>query len=372
MSGSNPFGSASWPMVTGNAGNTGAASVAASLGGKTLWSVPLPSGSGCRMVVGEDGGLFVASSGSLLALDPNGEVRWLRPRTGEGGFGTPMALADGSIVLTEDHGRKLLSLDQVTGVERWCLMGWWSTAGATATGDGGLVVRRALSDEAPVELCCLDPSGALRWCYRPGKIANKSLVTKDLIVIVDGASLTGVDTGGHFLWLANRHGFVFGDRAKDIARTAEDVLFFTAPMRLDESRIIIGCSYYEGDNFLILDPSRAAAVTCEAFPSDGPIVVTPGRVPHLAGAAGTALLVFDTSGTLLFERGVPWEILNIVSDRAGNLIVAEGVEPDYWRKYKDWYKLHDACGVVGFDAAGNQLFRWTAPGPMASAMAVGR
>jgi hypothetical protein len=270
-----------------------------------------------------------------------------------------------------------LSLEQATGAERWCLKDWlWSTGGATATGDGDLVVARAPSEGARAELCCLYPDGALRWSYRPGKLANKLLVVKDLIVIVDGSCLTALDAGGHFLWLANRHGFVFGDRAKNIPRVVEDVGFFTAPMRLDESRIIIGCSYYQGHNFLILDPSRAAAVTCEAtgrrFPSNGPIVVTPGPIPHLAGVAGTALLVFDTSGALLFKQRAPWEILNIVSDRAGNLIVAEGVDPDYWRKYRDPYELHDACGLVGFNAAGHQLFRWTAPGPMASAIAVGK
>jgi hypothetical protein len=374
---SEPFGISPWPVPCGNAGNTGVASVAVSVGGRTLWSVPLEVQWGYRMVVGEDGGLFVASPGWLLALGATGEFRWRRPRAGGGGFGTPMALADGSLVLTEDGGRNLLSLDQATGQERWRLPdGSWSPAGATATDDGDIILRRELPDGEEAELCCLRPGGALRWSYRLSDIGGRALIMKDRIVVADGSCLTALDTEGNFLWLANRHEFFFGDCARDVQRIIDDEHFWTAPMRLGEARIIAGYTHFSGHEFLILDPSRGTVTACEpterAFPAHGPVVAIAEPVPRFAGAFGAALLVFDVSGALLFERKVPWEIVNIVSDAAGNLIAAEGVRPDYWRKYKDWHNVRDACGLVGFDSAGDQLFRWTAPGPMAAPIAVGK
>jgi outer membrane protein assembly factor BamB len=372
-----PFGTSPWPMVSGNAGNTGVASVVVRPGGKTLWSAPLAAEWGYRMVVGEDGGLFVASPGWLLALGSDGGFRWRRPRTGSGGFGTPMALASGSIVLTEDAGRNLLSLDQVTGEERWRLPdGSWSPAGPTATDECNIILRREPLIGTGAELCCLDPGGALRWSYRLSKGGGRALVMNDCIVVADGSYLTALDVQGNFLWLANRHGFVFGDGAKEVQRIVDNERFWTAPMRLDESRIIGGYTHFDGHEFLVLDPSRGTVMACEPtgrpFPSHGPIVVTPGPAQHFAGVSGNALRVFDVSGALLFERAAPWEILNIVSDPVGSLVVVEGVQADYWVKYKDAYNLHDACGLVGFDATGNQLFRWIAPGPMANAIAVGR
>jgi len=51
----NPFGSSPWPMDFGNPGNTSVASVAASMAGQTLWSVPVSSEWRYEIAVGEDG-----------------------------------------------------------------------------------------------------------------------------------------------------------------------------------------------------------------------------------------------------------------------------------------------------------------------------
>jgi outer membrane protein assembly factor BamB len=361
-------------MVLGNAGNTCVASVAASLRGKTQWSIPLTSEWRYRIVVGEDGSLFVASSTLLLALDPGGQVRWRRSPTGDGGFGAPIALADGTIFLTSDGGRRLVWWDQATGAEHRSIAGEWGGLAITDAGD--IIIRRESPEGRGGELCSLGSDGVVRWSHPLAKIGGPALVVGNRIVIADGSYWAAFDTDGNFLWLANRHGFVFGDQAKDVPRVVDDEHFWTVPMRLDESRIIGGYTHYSGHEFLILDPSKGTVAACEnsgrPFPSDGPVVITPGREPHMACADGNALQVFDNSGKLLFERRVPWAIINIVSDSIGNLIVTEGVDPDYWSKYKDAYSLHDACGVVGFDPKGNQLFRWTAPGPMGAALAIGK
>ncbi|MBV9559491.1 MAG: PQQ-binding-like beta-propeller repeat protein [Bradyrhizobium sp.] len=372
--GNPPFGSSSWPILLGNAGNTGVASVAASLGGATSWSVSLDAENergGYRIVVGEDGSLFVVWPSSLLALDPTGEIRWRRPRTGEGGLGTPMALADGSIILTEDGGRKLLSRDQATGNERWSIPGRW--AFVTAFAVDAILAQREPSSGNDAELHCLGASGQLRWSYPLlGSFQGRTLVTSDRIVVANDGYLTALDFDGNFCWRANPRGFVAGDPRK-LPPAADHERFWTEPMRLDERRIIIGYSHYDGHEFLIVDPVAKEVTTPDYFAHPSPpVIVTPGPEPRLVGHLSMRLRAFDTVGTLLFERRAPWEILNIVADSAGNLIVAEGVEPSYWSKYKDAYSLHDACGLVGFDAKGDLLFRWTAPGPMDAALAIGR
>jgi hypothetical protein len=367
------FGSSSWPILLGNAGNTGVASVAASLGGETAWSAPLGSEKeewGYRIVVAEDGSLFVVWPSWLLALDPNGEIRWRRPRTGEGGLGTPMALADGSIILSEDGGRILLSRDQATGAERWSIPGEWGRA--TATEAGEIIVPRKRTPENGAELCCLDAGGGLRWSHPLAGFGSPALVTKDRIVAANDCNLTGLDFDGNACWGANPRGFVAGDPRK-LRPAVKHERFWTPPTRLDEARIIIGYEHDDGREFLIVDPAAKKVTAFDYFAHPSPtLVITPGPEPHLVGCVGTALRVFDTAGALLFERGLPWEIINIAADSVGNLIVAVSVEPSYWAKYKDAYSLHDACGLVGFDAKGDQLFRWTAPGPMDRALAIGR
>jgi len=372
----NPFGSSPWPMDFGNPGNTSVASVAASMAGQTLWSVPISSEWGYEIVVGEDGCVFVASSDCLLAVEPDGGIRW-RHRLG-GGFGAPTAFADGSIVLAEDVGRRLVARDQATGDERWSVSGeGWSLRRPTATSDGNVIQQRGSSVGSGTELCCLSFEGNPRWSYQLSRSGGEALALNGLVLIADGSYLTGLNNEGQFLWLANRQLFIFGDSSRDVERVIKSEHFWTPPMRLDESQIVAGCKWHDGHGILILDLAKRTVAFCGgtasmALPFRQPLVVTPGPQPHLVGAFGTALMAFDVYGRLIFERAAPQEINNILSDSIGNLIVSEGVAPDYWKKYKDAYNLHDSCGLLAFNAAGEQVFRWIAPGPMAGALAVGK
>jgi hypothetical protein len=123
----NPFGSSSWPIDFGNPGNTSVASVVASVTGQPLWSVPVSSEWGYEIVVGEDGCVFVASNDCLLGVEPDGGTRWRRQL--RVGLGAPTAFADGSIVLAEDAGRRLVARDWRSRGDllrvRWQALGGW-------------------------------------------------------------------------------------------------------------------------------------------------------------------------------------------------------------------------------------------------------
>jgi hypothetical protein len=164
----NPYSSSSWPMRLGGPGNTNVAPVVIRTRGETPWSAPLPGLEKISsIVVAEDGCVFVSSEDMLIAVEPDGAIRW--NSTSGQPFGEPMALADGSLVLSErsEHGaRKLVARDQKTGEELWSIDGGgWPPLRPVAV-RGAVLFKRYLPDIRAMELQCVNPGGETLRTHR--------------------------------------------------------------------------------------------------------------------------------------------------------------------------------------------------------------
>jgi hypothetical protein len=144
-------------------------------------------------------------------------------------------------------------------------------------------------------------------------------------------------------------------------------------MRLDGSKIAAGCKWYSGQDILIFDTaSRLVALSGSPRNLRSPVTLILSAPSRLAGNLLENIYSCEITGQMVFEKKLQWKILNIISDASGNIVASTSVDHDYWNKYREPYSLHDRCGLTGLDAAGNELFRWVAPGPMSEALAVGK
>lgn len=370
----NSLGSLPWPVGWGGFDNTCMASAIIRPAGKTLWSLPI---SASVIVVAEDGCLFVAAEGALTAIEPDGWVRWRHDTPDATGL---MVLPGGLLIHTEQSCHRLVAREQSTGKELWALQfDYWSPFSPAATPDGAILKERYFQAGGAPELCCIQPDGVLSWSYRLSRVMyTQILALKDIIITNDGSYLAGLTHQGELRWIANRHGFIPGDAAAKVERVIEHENFTASPKHLAGSRILAGCRWYDGSRLLVLDIGAQTVTIMDgqanepAIPFRDPIAVTRNPALRFAGSFFADLRVFDLSGKLVFNRTAPSEIRNIITDPAGSFVALFSVDRDYWEKYRVPYELDDACGLLAIDAAGNELFKWFAPGPMVSALAVGK
>ncbi len=372
-----PFGSSPWPTKIGNQTNTRAAKTAIRVGGEILWSMPISGKGLASITIAEDGCVIVASVDRVMAIEPSGAVRWQRET--ESWFGEAVALADRSIALTTAN--RFICLDQDNGEERWFvgIEGCGEQSPSIAPG-GNIICKFALRDGSDLGLRCFTSDGEILWSYSLAETGwTKPLILDDGLVVVDGSYLAGLDYEGRLLWLANRHGFVASDEARRLERRIAKERFSTHPMQLDGNQVVAGCKWWEDQKLLIFDIATKLVAqwpgsSSEKIPFTSPITITKTPDKVLAGTWLGDIRSYDISGQLLFEKKLHWDITNIISDIKGNIVASTSVSADYWEKYKEPYRLQEdgACSLRGFDAMGNQLFQWNAPGPLAEALAVGK
>jgi hypothetical protein len=363
------FGSSPWPKALGGPRNANATLVNFRGTGKTLWSAPIRC---VPMAVGEDGCLFAMGGNTLYAVEPGGTVRW--HRTANERFGEPAALADGSLLVVEDG--RLVARDQRTGDERWShdYGYYWRHLAPEVTLDGSIVLIRGVSNSwEDLELCLLGPGPEVLWTFPLSWGPHRVSILEGVIAVTDKSYLLGLDYEGRLLWIANRHGFVAGSDATGVERSIEYEEFTTPPMRLESSKIAAGYKWYSGQDVLIFD-TASRSVSLSGYPRNlrSPVTLILSSPPRLAGNLLQNLYSGEITGQMVFEKKLQWGILNIVSDACGNIVASTSVDRDYWEKYLEPYSLHDRCGLTGLDPAGNELFRWVAPGPMSEALAVGK
>ena len=342
--------------------------------GTVRWSLPIMA---LEAVVGEDGSLFVTEGEAVIALEADGDVRWRHQAERPLGL---LAAADGLLIHTEEHGRRLVARDQATGRTRWSLeSNLWSVVPPVAMPNGDIIHQRHRYDARTTALCGLSSNGALLWSYEmPGIAPSGVLVMHDFIVATEGGSLVGLDMGGARQWIADRHGFTSSGPVKRTGDLDRDGYFTCRPLAFGAGRILVAQRWYDGRNLLVFDPAARAVAPLQelgretVIPFEAPIAVLNHPELRVAGAIGGALFVYDRAGRLLFRRTVPWKIVDIAGDSEGSMVVLISVKQSYWDKYRVSYELHDACGLYGFDAHGNALFRWLAPGPMSGLMVLGR
>jgi len=175
--------------------------------GDLLWQLGAPYEPSTGSSIGADGTLYCGSYHGLLAVNPDGSIKWVfkedtyfngvRPLIGVDGtiyaravkeYLTLYAISsegqeiwstavdrpaycvtaspDGSVLYAQGDGGHLLALNAATGAELWRFpLGLRGFGHAAVDNSGNLYVCRAVQDTLR-ELVSLSPTGQERWCYR--------------------------------------------------------------------------------------------------------------------------------------------------------------------------------------------------------------
>lgn len=161
-----------WPMFMHDASHTGQGQV---IGPKTApqanWKYELPDGAVNQSpVISGDGTIYLANSGMLFAINPDGSSRWIYSPNGGGLVdGAPALAADGTIYIPSNSDS--FYAVNANGSLKWA----YRTGGAgfnysspTVGQDGTIYVGCGL------DLLALSPAGTLLWKNRVGDDINSS------------------------------------------------------------------------------------------------------------------------------------------------------------------------------------------------------
>lgn len=374
------FGTAPWPTWLGNPANSRVSRATVAATGTLRWSLPLPERVADGLSVAADGCCFVTLDHHLLAVEPNGRLRWSRSF----GYvsGPALVLADGRLFLFAE--RSLIVLDQATGVT---IISWplTSYASRSLTPDGDLLYTQ-FQPSGPPTLQRVSPTGAVRWTHPVAKSsAYPPLVLDDLILFGDESYLRAFSLDGRLQWIANQRGFQPAAGQADLALQVDEGghFFYTPIIHLGGPAVLGALSWHDGMGFLVFDTQAHTVHLLDTYPSPHePVVVLPveGR-PHVvtrgfslkdpSGESRPTVAMLDLHGQERWRRALPLAPASIVADAAGQIIVACSPTVDYWDKYHRWYGLEDQCLVRGLRTDGTELFSWYAPGPIRGGLAIG-
>jgi outer membrane protein assembly factor BamB len=335
--------------------------------GQPRCSVALPGRAVSAILVGACGRWFASTDRHVVAI-LDGSVDWIRE--GKISLGQPSALPDGTLVLAEERGQRLVAIDRETGGERWAIPAErWSLDPPLILPNGCIAHTRALGfTETAIDL--LEPSGRLLWSQRvPSGVPQRAVAIGDLLVVSDGRCLRAFDPQGACTWVADPRGFFPGTSDAEL-ETADEPLE-AAPMAIDETHLLT-----RGKHACLYDVRERTVRRWPAGPESssapGPAAVLEysevGR--SVAMVRGLTLELFDVGGEPRWRHEILSPAQGIATDGAGKVIVSYGVTAAFWDEYQAQGNLESYCGVCAFDAEGELAFRWSAPGPLSPAIAL--
>ena len=363
------FGSAPWPMEFGNPFNTRVSPTRFNFKGEALWSIPIEEANLNRIVVAEDGCIFVTAGRIMMAIEPNGQKRW--QHDAEMGIGSTVVLADGTLLHYE--GRKLVSREQSTGKQLWM------------TKDGNFGRRPAIMPNGTIiliqqnwdhnnwsanttYLCGLGPDKSITWKV---PLTNQTrwkgfLVVGDMVIVDDASYFVAVNSQGQVLWLVNRQGFVAPDAVPPSQREQEYEEILTNPIYLSGTQFIAQCKWYGGRGIFVFDyEAKTVRMELGNIPT-ADVALSLAPTPRILGHRnGDHLNAHDLNGNHLFEVAFNVTIRSVMCDADGKFIVVKGYGLDEWEKYSIFSDtgrgMRQRNGVAAFDANGNKLAEWIAP-----------
>ena len=130
--------------------------------GSTLWSYNVGGDVEGHIAVDTDGTIFVgvdeaALTGSVVAINPNGTLKWKSVNTGRV-LSSPV-LNNGFVYFGTKDTNKLFSLNATTGIESWSYSVGGIINSTPAIGDDGKIYFGSFDDK----LYCLNPDGTLNF-----------------------------------------------------------------------------------------------------------------------------------------------------------------------------------------------------------------
>jgi len=206
---------AGWPQVGGNARHTGRSPYAVSIGMPQLrWRHTIGHiGSPTTPIIAPDGKVYVAYRSSLsvlVALNPDGSVRWSRE-----GLGSPVLGSDGTVYApAQDETevwRAIAALDP-GGTERWRYTPEQRTEiGQLTSGpDGTIYATGKMAGFDGAVVLALRPDGSLRWAFQGAGLDytfQPAAVAPDgSIYIVTRRHVVALTPDGKLKWHFDPHG----------------------------------------------------------------------------------------------------------------------------------------------------------------------
>lgn len=186
-------------MYRADARHTGRGRTRGPRNDRVKWTLPMVGTNGgwnYSPVIGPDGTIYVATQVTgLMAIAPDGNVKWRFDGTPSRGFVSTPAVDNGGSVYFSDGAGTLHAVDTASGAERWrteqC-----GGLGVTLGNDGSLYVGNAAVDSA---------TGAVRWRVTPTNNTTSVPALSDdcTVYVTAGSYLFAVDhQSGAIRWMS--------------------------------------------------------------------------------------------------------------------------------------------------------------------------
>ena len=235
--------------------------------GEELWRLPLPSRPIAAPLVSNDGTVYQAVSGGILAVRPSGSVRWTIDLGGALAANPAMA-ADGALYVPLERG-ELVALDYAGG-ERWRFRF-----------KADISCSPAVTTEARILICtidrlyhALDSSGTQAWTVALPAVATGTAVGSDGSIYVSAFGIHAFAEDGTPLW--------------EYAAPSNT----TPPALMDSGYVVVGCS--DGSLYLLTPRGELQRQIELDSPLVGGVAVAGGVV--YASTAAASFLIVDTVG----------------------------------------------------------------------------
>ena len=306
---SSPFTDASWRMPGGGPGHQGNSPACGPLGPHLHWSYPVEfpySGS----LVATDGNIYyVENNGDILALDPQGQLRWKREFFGSSNA-SPALASDGSILVSGQ-----LLPGWVNGLHAFGPDGELRWTAELMEGAGSPVISAQGSILLPASgyMLSVDNSGTLQWSYSDeGQLfqaltvdeqGNSYFAAQLNYPPLAGSRLYALDSAGSLRWTRPVAGNIFA-----------------APVISPDGRILVLSSLGRLYSFTqdgVLSWSRQLA----DYAWDAPALDNAGRI--YLGLPDGRLMALDADGNELWEVNCPsTPAVSPVLDAAGRIYMS--------------------------------------------------
>ena len=163
----------------------------------------------------------------------------------------------------------------------------------------------------------------------------------------------------------------------------ETIIAPLLPVNIDQAQVIVDYQGAQGAKLVLHSLEKKTALSLLSPVANRPqmVIVPLDSGPGLAmkdipihegpDLWQHGIMLLNLDGTTLWRRGTQSEVRVIVSDATGKLVLASSPLPEIWDTYNPVQSLAGDSYVECIGSDGESLWRWNAPGPITSTLAIG-
>lgn len=350
--------------------------------GSIAWTCALPDRGARALLTNAQGQSFVASSKRLSAVDARGQLNWQ--------IDLPLVH---SIVLLPDDQLAVAELEQITirSQQTGRTLATWPAAGTSSLGltQDRTLIYTAFDDAlGRYHLYNVSLAGEILWRQAlAGQSDWAPLALPSAIVVADNDGLRGYGHDGRPLWIASHDAFHGGGAigaARLHAETDPAARVVSQPAVVDAQRLVVGLQWPAGSAYVLVDiaksgvqtvlspvgPARTATIFDHGL--YGPGLVTDGpAIHHGPDLWEQQIVCLSLDGEVRWDHNYHGELRSLISDQAGQTALACSPLVEIWDAYQSTAPLVGHAFIEVVRSNGEKAWRWVAPGPITSPLAVG-